>query len=552
MATRNGLLGYAAAALLLSLLAALAWLQHRWVSELGDADRQRRQAGLRAAGDRFTREFDRELTRAFAIFHAAPPAPGEEAAVLARLLSRWNEEAPVPELVRGLLLADLAGGTLQRLDPRGPALEPIAWPAELGELRALLSERGPHPGPRPVVLAGETPALAVPFGPRALTPHESSPPGHVPRMVIVLLDGATTTGRLLPRLFEQSFGEGTEWIATVSDALGRAVWSSDPGAGAGAGPVELTLPMYAPRPVDRPELRFEGAGRPGVPPASPQWRLTVAHRDGSLEAAVARARRRNLALGTGVLLLLAASFGLLVEATRRERRLAAQQVTFVAGVSHEMNTPLAAIRSAAQNLADGVVADPQQVKRYGAVIESEGRRLSQLLAEALEMAGIRSGRRLYRRDPVDVASLVDAALAGCAPLLADGPAQVSRDVPPGLRVVGDAEALTRALRNLVDNALKYGGEERWIGLKATGGNGSVTIAVADRGAGVDRLDRPHVFTPFYRGRRAEAGVKGSGLGLAIVKEIVEAHGGRVSVEEAQGGRGSVFAVRLPAAPAEGA
>jgi signal transduction histidine kinase len=181
------------------------------------------------------------------------------------------------------------------------------------------------------------------------------------------------------------------------------------------------------------------------------------------------------------------------------------------------------------------------------VIESEGRRLSQLLAEALEMAGIQSGRRAYRRDAVEVESLVEAALADCGALLNERDARVEREVPPGLRLRGDADALTRALRNLVENALKYGGEARWVGVRATDGGGRVRITVADRGPGIQLRDRPHVFMPFYRGRGVEAGTAGSGLGLAIVKEIVEAHGGEVSVEEGAGGIGSVFVMRLPAA-----
>ncbi len=430
--------------------------------------------------------------------------------------------------------------------------------------------------------------------------------------LIVLFDREFLTRTLLPELFAKSFGEpaSSEWVATVLSGreLASAVWSSDREAATRAGAehaADLSTRVFTIRAFEdlralvsegeRPLGAFAAAGsgppwgragrprldgadgdggrdlregrfdvppdlrRRGPPPRrrdgppGPRfeavWRLQVLHRDGTLEAAVARVKNRNMAVSLGVLALLGASLALLIGTTRRERRLARQQVEFVAGVSHEMHTPLAAIRSAAQNLSDGIVTSAEQVRRYGGVIESEGRRLSNLLGEALEMAGIQSGRKIYRRDSVEVEAIVEATLSDCATLLSDRRVKVDRDIPQGLpRVRGDAEALARALRNLVENAVKYGGEERWVGIRATARQGARTLAVSvtDRGPGIERADRPHVFTPFYRGRGGpEAGVPGSGLGLAIVKEIVEAHGGRVIVESGSNSKGSVFVMHLP-------
>jgi hypothetical protein len=133
---------------------------------------------------------------------------------------------------------------------------------------------------------------------------------------------------------------------------------------------------------------FRGRGGPGGPggPARdnvPRWNVHVLHRAGSLDIAVSHARVRNLLVSFGVLVLLGASMGLVLATTERARRLAAQQMEFVAGVSHELRTPLAVIRSAAENLADGVVADPKQVKRYGDVIAGEGRRLTQMVEQII-------------------------------------------------------------------------------------------------------------------------------------------------------------------------
>ena len=121
------------------------------------------------------------------------------------------------------------------------------------------------------------------------------------------------------------------------------------------------------------------------------WEVRARHRSGSLETIVARSRRRNLAISLGVLGLLAASLVLALAAAQRQQRLARQQMEFVAAVSHELRTPLAVICSAGENLADGVIADSVQVKRYGALIQTEGRRLGDMVERVMEFAGISSG-----------------------------------------------------------------------------------------------------------------------------------------------------------------
>src|SRR5262249_2849361 len=134
------------------------------------------------------------------------------------------------------------------------------------------------------------------------------------------------------------------------------------------------------------------------------------HRAGSLETAVARARTTNLAIGFGILLLLALSMALTLVAVQRERRLAQQQMDFVSGVSHALRTPLAVICSAGENLADGVVEDPQQSRQYGVLVRNEGRRLAEMVEQVLDFAGIQSGKSRYRFEPLDVEDLITGAL----------------------------------------------------------------------------------------------------------------------------------------------
>ncbi len=263
---------------------------------------------------------------------------------------------------------------------------------------------------------------------------------------------------------------------------------------------------------------------------------------------MARTRVRNLAVSAAVLALLAASFALLVVATQRARRLARQRMELVAGVTHELNTPLAAIRSAGQNLADGVVADGEPVRRYGALIEREGRRLSALVGQALNLAGIESGARPWQPEPASLAEAVDESIAECRWLLAEGGIEVETDLPADLPPVQiDRGALRLIVRNLIDNAARHAAGGQWVGLRARvePGGRSVLLTVTDRGPGIAPEDEPHLFEPFYRGRRVVASaVPGSGLGLDLVRRAAVAHGGSVTVGTGPGGRGAQFIVRL--------
>ncbi len=294
-----------------------------------------------------------------------------------------------------------------------------------------------------------------------------------------------------------------------------------------------------------------------------RWQLHLAHRAGSLDAAVAQVRRRNLFVSFGILLLLALNVGIIVQLTRRAQRLAARQMEFVAGISHELHTPLAVIRSAADNLADGLIEDRAQVRQYGVAIRREGGRLAEMVEQVLEYAGLNSGRRNYELGVVNVVELVERALSTCQPLIEQGGVTVERVLPADLPpVLADPAALQHALQNLISNAVKYGGPARWLRLAATvgpalpvqdvaeAGCGSIHVTVEDRGPGIAAADLPHLFEPFFRGRAVLASqIPGTGLGLCLVQHIVEAHGGRVTVAS-EPGQGSRFTLCLPALAAD--
>ena len=196
-------------------------------------------------------------------------------------------------------------------------------------------------------------------------------------------------------------------------------------------------------------------GRATVAPP-PHWRLLVKHPSGSLEQAVNAVRRRNLLVSTSILGILGVSVGFLVLSTRRAQDLARQQLEFVATVSHELRTPLAVIRSAADNLADGVINDDARVRQYGQLVRREGVRLTDLVEQILEFAGLQSGRTMTAR-PVAIAGVLRDVVSAAESSAQSAGIAIELELADNLpAVAGDEAALRRVFQNLVGNALKYG------------------------------------------------------------------------------------------------
>jgi len=273
----------------------------------------------------------------------------------------------------------------------------------------------------------------------------------------------------------------------------------------------------------------------------------------SRHATAGQVAKRNFAVNLGLSALLAAVLlGGIVLALRtasREMKLSEMKNDFVSNVSHELRTPLASIRVFGELLRLGRVDNQDKVREYGEYIETESRRLTQLINNLLDFASIESGRKSYKFEPVDVSELVSETLKTFGVRLRQHGFRVVFDGPSGslppVRV--DPGAIAQSLSNLLDNAVKYsyqtGNKEIRVGLRREGD--AIAISVQDHGIGIPRDEQKKIFDRFHRvGTGLVHDVKGSGLGLSIVQHIVQAHGGQVTVES-RSGEGSTFSILLP-------
>ena len=257
-------------------------------------------------------------------------------------------------------------------------------------------------------------------------------------------------------------------------------------------------------------------------------------------------RTSFLILG-GLALLLAGGIVLIHRNVAKEMALARLKSDFVSNVSHELRTPLSLIRLYAETLELGRLSSPEKCQEYYRIIREESERLSGLINNILDFSRIEAGRKEYDFRETDMRELVRSTLESYRYQIEQNgfafEERIAEDVPP-MRV--DREAVSRSLLNLVNNALKYSQDRKYIGVNLYRHNGSVKLEVIDHGIGIPDQEQHKIFEKFYRvGDPLVHNTKGSGLGLALVRHIAQAHGGEVSVDSAPG-EGSKFTITLPA------
>jgi len=250
----------------------------------------------------------------------------------------------------------------------------------------------------------------------------------------------------------------------------------------------------------------------------------------------------------GLSFLLAGGIFLTYRNVSKEMALARLKSDFVSNVSHELRTPLSLIRLYAETLELGRLSSPEKHQEYYCIIRKESERLTALINNILDFSRIEAGRKEYDFRETDMRELVCNTLESYRYQIEQHGFTLEEkiaEVPP-LRV--DREAMARSLVNLVNNALKYSQDRKYIGVRLYRENGSVKLEVIDHGIGIPSHEQNKIFEKFYRvGDPLVHNTKGSGLGLSLVQHIARAHGGDVIVDSAPGA-GSKFTITLPLHP----
>jgi signal transduction histidine kinase len=254
--------------------------------------------------------------------------------------------------------------------------------------------------------------------------------------------------------------------------------------------------------------------------------------DGAVASAESARLMRELAL----------SAQCLEDARRREQAIDASRRELVAWISHDLRTPLAGLRAIAEALEDDVVR--HDVARYYALLREETERLSALVDDLFELSRTQSGVLRLELQRVQLGDVVSDAIAGIAPVARAKGVRLEGRLGNDLPVCAVAPSeLLRALRNVVENAVRYTPSDGTVLVEATVDGGDALVSVTDDGGGIAPADLPRVFDAGFRGDRARSGDAGAGLGLAIAKGIVEAHRGELDVRNHNGG--ARFTIRLP-------
>lgn len=592
-------------------LLALAGLQYQWIGQIAEAERHRLERSVAESAEEFAEDFSNEVRSLTLMLEPRPQFPSDPDSIAMRY-REWAATSSYPTLLKNLYLAQPAAPLLQ-LDRARGVFEPGTWPSHLSRITDVISWQGGPPleldadidvilipmvrrGPGPMRGRGfrgpgGPPGLPPPGLPPGFQPGElrGGPPPRPPeedRWLVAELNHEVITTQILPALVERRFpnyenqdyrvavvarrpSDGHRTVFTSGDPWSEKDLSSpdfhldllappNPRRGPVVGPPPLEPPVGPPRGGPRGDREFRGGGdRRGsfATFVGQGWRLLVKHREGSVALAAMQFRRRNLALSFGVLVVLGIGTVAMVVSGYRARRLGQVQMEFAAGVSHELRTPLAVIQSAAHNLGSGVVQNREDIEEYAAIVQTEARRLTEMVDQVMTYTETQSGRRRYDVVPVNPVDVAERAIQNMSTVLTEGTASVEKRFQPDLPLVmADAAALTRCLQNLLSNAVKYGRsnysaeivlEAQFVPVQGSAGN--VELSVIDRGLGVPEADVRHLFEAFYRGSNASTNTPGNGLGLHLVERIMAAQDGAVTYSRTEEG-GARFTLTLPAVP----
>lgn len=552
------------------LLPLLAVLQYRWIGQVSQAERTRLRGSLNFATDRAVRDiYDefQQITEDFLVVQprsAFGPQSGPRslenqsgprslenlADDFARELSEdhetWQATSLIAALLDSVYVYNLRSREYRRFDPQtGTLVEDrpeiarfgrwLNTPGDWFNFRGAVPDRvlreEDFTGTHPWVVSG---ILIRTGGPRQRSGPQALPPEN---LLLFEIDPEVLWGEVIPTIMATRFDQSEYRVAIENTSTGQFLYTSD----ASVTPELMSNPDSSQRLEPRIPRRFGVIG--------PEFRVVARHEMGSLGEFVEAARRRNLAVGFGILALLGVTGAMIIIWSERVRSVGRLQMEFAAGISHELRTPLATIRTAAHNIAAGIVKDPQQIREYADIVQSEGRRLSGMVDQTIQFAQVEAGRRHYDMEAVGVQDVIDHAIQNVRALAQESSNAIEVRRGPDLpRVVADPTSLTHCLANLLTNAIKFGSPGAPVTIQASRDprKDRVRISVHNQGPGIDVDELPHLFEPFFRGRDTSR-IPGSGLGLSLVRRMMTRQKGEVTVET-EPGAGATFTLHIPAAP----
>jgi signal transduction histidine kinase len=523
----------------------LSFLQYRWTGDLSRAEPALLRAGLNEQVRRLVQSFNEEIRENCMTLLPDAKEITQRGPVEAHRMryAQWISSHDRSFFKRiGIAVRERGTLRLYDIDDAG-RIAPLEWPDEWETLRAGMTARingvGRPPNTPPDSNLIETP----------LFPDASTRGAELEWMIFELNNGYLRT-TVLPHLVAEYLNPDRETVYDVSVSWanpgGSVIFSTRSDGSSVATKADATGGIFSA------DMGVAPAGRRGRfrdERVQSRWTIAVRHRAGSLNAAVSRARTRNLIASLLLVGLLGGTALALVRYTARSRRLSEMQFDFATGVSHDLRTPLTAIRGAAFNLVEGVVSEPAAIQRYLKLILRNAEELTSMIENVLAFSASMRMQEEERHETFALSGLIQRAAATMTQEIEQAGCNIEVTIAPELPAVeGDVIALELVFRNLIGNAVRHGAGGKWIGVSAAACGGGVEVRVCDHGPGIPEGERERIFEPFYRGEQTRAQrVPGTGLGLCLVKNTIGRHNGTIHVNNTLGG-GAQFTVRLPAVP----
>ena len=519
--------------------AILSVLQYRWTGELTKAEPALLRAGLteqlRRLGQAYNDEL-RENCRMLLPDSRELIESGTAEAVQNRY-SQWSSSHDRNLFLRVAMATPSKGALLLYGTDRDGRVSPMEWPDDWDDLRTSMFARVKDAGRAPNARPDSNLLQAPVFGPSGLELG----------WMIFEINEDYIRSKVLPQLVREYLNPAAlDYDVSISRTGrdGHVLFSTRADHESVTAGADATAGLFLSQVVG-PGGRARGRGPDDAGPS--RWIIAVRHRAGSLDAAVASVRRRNLFASLILVALLGGTAWVLVRFTGRARRLADMQFRFAAGVSHDLRTPLTAIRGAAFNLLEEVVTEPSAVKRYLRLILRNAEELTTMVENVLAFSATLHAKKPGGSEAIAVGDVLQHAVAAMTQEIEQAGCRIEVNIAPGLpAAAGDPIAVELVFRNLIGNAIRHGADGKWIGVSAAPFGDGVEVRVCDHGPGIRDGEEARIFEPFYRGEQSRVQhVPGTGLGLSLVKSTIERYKGTVEVVNSSGG-GAQFTVRLPA------